>query len=495
MTAGVPSQRDGVGGGRRMRTLIVGAGEAGRALARDISGVASFGLEPIGFVDDDENLVSLELPLLGTLADLTEVVVEHQIEVVVLAIPSLPRERFRVLALDAARGGALIRYLPSFLAALEREVVGSDLHALDVRALIGRNEVRLASPGAQAVVKGRRVLVTGAGGSIGSELCRQVSRFGPSKLYMLDHDESNLHRLQLEISGEALLDDDGLVVADIRDRGRIHQLFGELRPDVVFHAAAHKHLPLLEKHPCEGVKTNVMGTQNLVEAALWFGVERFIFISTDKAADPTSVLGATKRLGELIVQEHARGSASFASVRFGNVLGSRGSLLTVISEQLRTGTAVTVTHPEVTRFFMTIEEAVGLVLEAARMADRGEVFVLDMGKPVRIVDLVRTFAAQVHLTDVDIRFTGLRPGEKLNEALFSESEVRVPTDHEQIYMTLAGEANTTFPRMFQELEQAAGANDPDRVRRALRRMLPGYEPAAPVLAGGFAASAPYPDYF
>jgi FlaA1/EpsC-like NDP-sugar epimerase len=494
MSTRVPPQRNGSEAGRPLRAVIVGAGAAGRALAHDILGVTSFGLLPVGFVDDDDSLEALELPLLGPLHRLTDVVVEHRVEVVVLAIPSLPRERFRVLALDAARGGALIRYLPSFLAALEREIVGSDLRALDVRALIGRNEVRLASPEAQALIQGRRVLVTGAGGSIGSELCRQVSLFQPSKLYMLDHDESNLHRLQLELSGEALLDDDGLVVADIRDRARIHQLFGELRPEVVFHAAAHKHLPLLEKHPCEGVKTNVLGTQNLVEAALWFGVERFIFISTDKAADPSSVLGATKRLGEIVVQEHAHGSGAFASVRFGNVLGSRGSLLTVISEQLRSGSAVTVTHPDVTRFFMTIEEAVGLVLEAARMADRGEVFVLDMGNPVRIVDLVRTFAAQVHLTDVDIRFTGLRPGEKLNESLFSESEVRKPTDHERIFKTTADEAPSSSPHLFQELDQAAAANDPARVKAALRRMLPGYEPAGPVLVGGGAA-APYPDYF
>jgi FlaA1/EpsC-like NDP-sugar epimerase len=473
----------------------VGAGAAGRALAHDLLDVTSFGLLPVGFVDDDSSLEPLELPLLGRLDGLTDIVVEHQIEVVVLAIPSLPRERFRVLALDAARGGALIRYLPSFLAALEREIVGSDLRALDVRALIGRNEVRLVGSEAQALVKGRRVLVTGAGGSIGSELCRQLSLFAPSKLYMLDHDESNLHRLQLELSGEALLDDDGLVVADIRDRARIHQLFGQLRPDVVFHAAAHKHLPLLEKHPCEGVKTNVLGTQHLVEAALWFGVERFIFISTDKAADPSSVLGATKRLGEIVVQEHAHGSGAFASVRFGNVLGSRGSLLTVISEQLRSGSAVTVTHPDVTRFFMTIEEAVGLVLEAARMADRGEVFVLDMGNPVRIVDLVRTFAAQVHLTDVDIRFTGLRPGEKLNEALFSETEERTPTDHERIWKTSAGQMNGAFPHLFQELDQAAAANDPARVKAALQRMLPGYQPAEPVLVGGGVTAAPYPDYF
>jgi FlaA1/EpsC-like NDP-sugar epimerase len=290
-----------------------------------------------------------------------------------------------------------------------------------------------------------------------------------------------------------LLDDESLVIADIRDRPRIEQLFHELKPEVVFHAAAHKHLPLLERHPCEAVKSNVLGTENLVRAALDVGVERFVLISTDKAADPVSVLGATKRLAELIVQANTQAPGVFAGVRFGNVLGSRGSLLSVLAEQLRAGGPVTVTHPDVTRFFMTIEEAVGLVLEAGRMAQGGEIFVLDMGEPVRIVDLVHKFAEQVNMPNVPIRFTGLRPGEKLNEALFSTTEERLPTEHARIRATVPpGQALDAVVRL-PELYEAAAVNDSKVVRALLSELLPGYVTPVPVATE--VLSAPYPDDF
>ncbi|MFI6443365.1 polysaccharide biosynthesis protein [Kitasatospora sp. NPDC050543] len=488
-----------------LRTLVVGAGSAGTALVRDLHRTPDFGLTPIGLLDDDPakagRLVDA-VPVLGPLTDLTALAVHHRAQVVALAIPGLAPQRVRALATAAAAAGAAVRYLPSFLSALRREVVGSDMRSLDVNRLIGRHEVHVVSSDVRAVIEGRRVLVTGAGGSIGSELCRQVHAFGPSELYMLDHDESNLHRLQLEIWGEALLTDDSLVIADIRDRPRIQQIFRDLKPEVVFHAAAHKHLPLLERHPSEAVKSNVLGTDHLVEAALATGVERFVLISTDKAADPTSVLGASKRLAELIVQANARdarnlGTGVFSAVRFGNVLGSRGSLLSVLAEQLRSGSPVTITHPDVTRFFMTIEEAVGLVLESGRMARGGEVFVLDMGEPVRIVDLVHNFAEQVQLAadEVEIRYTGLRAGEKLNEALFSEGEERLPTAHARIYATVA--EHTAGPEdlaggLTGLYEAAAGNCDPE-VRRRLAELLPGYR--TPQEAPVPALSSPYPDGF
>src|SRR5215470_12299153 len=239
---------------------------------------------------------------------------------------------------------------------------------------------RYGSPPCSAALSGARVLVTGAGGSIGQELCRQIRGHGPSALHMLDHDESNLHGLQLGLDGEALLDSHEVIIADIRDAARIRQVIASARPDVVFHAAAHKHLPLLELHPCEAVKSNVLGTQNVVRGALEAGAGRLVLISTDKAADPRSVLGATKRLAEMIVQASAGGPARVCSVRFGNVLGSRGSFLSVVAEQVERGDPVTVTDPEATRFFMTVEEAVGLVLASAPMAEYGETFVLDMGE-------------------------------------------------------------------------------------------------------------------
>jgi len=476
----------------RMRALVVGAGVAGQALARDLAAAPGFGLEPIGFLDDDWDMdvEDAQLPLFGSLDDAEAVILRERADAVVIAIPGLDPERFNKVAQSATAAGASIRYLPSFVGALERNVVGSDMRWLDVGKLIGRKEVHVVSPEAAAIIRDRVVLVTGAGGSIGSELCRQVFGFGPRRLLMLDHDESNLHRLQLELWGEGLLDDDDVVVADIRDRERLDQVFGDARPDVVFHAAAHKHLPLLERHPCEAVKSNVAGTQNVLWAAIEHGVERFILISTDKAADPTSVLGATKHMAELLVQHEEGGSTRVASVRFGNVLGSRGSLLTVLTEQINRGLPVTVTHPDMTRFFMTIEEAAGLVVEAARMAEDGEVFVLDMGEPVRIVDVVQSFAELLHRPGVQIRFTGMRRGEKLVEQLFSADETPLPTTHPRIFQVQKSPPIPRFHQRLQTLYHLAERNEPEQVRSCLRELLPGYHPLVPVIP---AQAAPYPD--
>jgi FlaA1/EpsC-like NDP-sugar epimerase len=475
-----------------LRTLIVGAGQAGRALGRDLQKVEAFGLAPIGYLDDDTSIrVVRRLPVLGTLADLLSVATVQRIDVVVLAIPGLPAAEVRKLATTAARVGASVRHLPSFVALLQRDVVGTDMRSLQIGSLIGRPEMHVVSPEVIDTIAGKCVLVTGAGGSIGSELCRQVNGFGAARLVMLDHDESNLHRLQLETHGEALLDTDDLVVADIRDADRMHQIMDEVRPDIVFHAAALKHLPMLERHPCEGVKSNVMGTQNVLEAAISSGVERFVLISTDKAADPTSVLGATKQLAELVVKAAAGSGTIVSAVRFGNVLGSRGSLLSVLAEQMRNGEAVTITHPDVTRFFMTIEEAVGLVLEAARLASGGETFVLDMGEPVRIVDLVSNYARQTQHGDVDIRFTGLRPGEKLHEALFSETEECVPTEHPRIFSTRTADFGDQFDELLAGLYQACRRNERAEVRAFLSKLLDTYTQGSTPVAVG--REAPYPD--
>ncbi|MEP7088458.1 MAG: nucleoside-diphosphate sugar epimerase/dehydratase [Nocardioidaceae bacterium] len=469
-------------------TVIVWAGQAGTSLARDLHRVRSFGLRPIGYLDDDPAKLGRRFratPVLGAIDDLERVLGVTGAEVVVIAIPSMSSHDIHALARRAALHGARVRHLPPFLAALQREIAGSDMRDLQVGSLIGRDEMRVVSPGALAAVAGKRVLVTGAGGSIGSELCRQVYAFGPAELVMLDHDESNLHRLHLELWGEASMDADTTVVADIRDRERIHQVFREHRPQVVFHAAALKHLPVLERHPCEGVKSNVLGTENLVEAAIAHEAERFVLISTDKAANPTSVLGATKRLAELVLQAHAGSPTVLSAVRFGNVLGSRGSLLHVIREQLATGAQVTVTDPEVTRFFMTIEEAVGLVLETARMADETATYVLDMGEPVKIVDLVQNFARLLSIPSIDFRFTGLRPGEKLNEELFGEGEEQIATPHARITRALPPARRPGFRAGLRDLYDAAGHNRPDEVVQHLRALVPQYAPATtrtPVLA-------------
>jgi FlaA1/EpsC-like NDP-sugar epimerase len=299
-------------------------------------------------------------------------------------------------------------------------------------ALLDRDPEIVYGHDAQALIADRVVLVTGAGGSIGSELVRQLVRLAPSKIYLLDHDESGLHALQLQLHGHGLLDDDSTILCDIRDEEAVRRILMQHRPHIVFHAAAHKHLPLLERYPDQGIKTNVFGTLNLVSAAVEAGVERFVNVSTDKAAQPSSVLGATKRIAELIVAAHAGSGTRVASVRFGNVLGSRGSFLHSLASQIDRGENVTVTDPHVTRYFMTIPEAAGLVIEAAVMADRGETYVLDMGQPVKIMDLVTKYLAITGLWAPGIRFTGLRPGEKMHEALFDSAETGSATGHPKI---------------------------------------------------------------
>jgi len=478
-----------------LRTLILGAGDAGKAIVRALRSTPGYGLTPVGFLDDDVRLRRTSgLAVLGRLDDVARVAHETQARAALVSIPSLPGARIAELIEQCADAGLLVRHLPSFLAAVERDLLVSDLRAIRIDELLGRDEVHIASHRARGLIQGRRVLVTGAGGSIGSELCRQVKRLQPAALYLLDHDESNLHGLHLELAGSGVLDSNEIIIADIRDRPRLAQVFAETRPDIVFHAAAHKHLPLLERHPCEGVKTNVLGTHHLVDLAVEYGVARFVLISTDKAADPISVLGATKRLAEVVVQAAAGGPTCMASVRFGNVLGSRGSLLTVLADQVAKAQPITITHPDVTRFFMTVEEAVGLVLESATMAEYAETFVLDMGEPVPIVDLVHKYAAAVHLPEVTIRFTGLRPGEKLNEKVFSDSEVRLPTAHPKVWATRSSEVPAELPAMLDDLYAAAAINDPVGTVARLRAMLPDYQPShqlpAPVSAG-----APYADGF
>jgi FlaA1/EpsC-like NDP-sugar epimerase len=334
-------------------------------------------------------------------------------------------------------------------------------------ALLERDPSFSISDVSAAMVGGRRVAVTGAAGSIGTELVRQLSRLG-ADVVMLDIDESRLHGLQLELSGSGLLDDDTVLLADIRDGRRLRRLFDDVRPEVVFHAAAHKHLPLLERYPAEAVKTNVVGTRNVAEAALAAGTDRFVLISTDKAAEPTSVLGASKLLAERIVQSLAGRGMDIASVRFGNVLGSRGSLLDTLTWQLNNGLPVTVTHPDVTRFFMSIPEAVSLVLDAASMATDGETYVLDMGQPMRIVDVVVRYAALLGEPLTGLQFSGLRPGEKLHEVLAASGEQQLPTPHPRISMIPAGGLTADLARLVERLEQAATDDDDALVRDLLR---------------------------
>ena len=481
--------------GPGLATLVVGAGSAARTLMRDLRGCPDYGLRPVGLLDDDPGIrFVFGTPVLGRLEDLRRVVREHHIQAIIIAIPSLPQATLSGLIRAATDTGAHVSYLPSFLSALERAARVADMRTVSFSDLLGRAERRVLEPSVQAMLTGARVLVTGAGGSIGQELCRQIRSHDPASLHMLDHDESNMHTLQLELNGRALLDSAEIVIADIRDATRLRQVFRAVRPDLVFHAAAHKHLPLLEQHPGEGVKTNVLGTQNVVRAAAESGTSRLLLISTDKAAEPRSVLGATKRLAEMVVQANADGKMRVCSVRFGNVLGSRGSLLAVVREQMEKGEPVTVTDPDVTRFFMTVEEAVGLVLSAAPMGEFGETFVLDMGEPVRIVDLVRRFAGQLRVPDVQIRFTGLRPGEKLHETLFGELEEQLPTVNPAISAARPGGLPDNFGSSLDHLYSAAADGEDELVRTLLADLVKEYQPAQERPTAQ-AMACPYPDEF
>lgn len=418
-------------------TIVFGAGEGGAQMIRAMLFDPNSEYYPVALLDDDPRKRVRELDgvkVRGTRADLEQIAAETQAEVLLVAITGANADLIQDMATRAADANLVLRVLPPASELVGRMTL-ADVRPPTVDDLLGRDPVEIDLGAVAGYIAGRRVLITGAGGSIGSELSVQINGFNPSQLYLLDRDENALHGVQLSLEGRALLDSDMLVVADIRDRERMFEVFERYRPEVVFHAAALKHLTLLENHPMEGIKTNTVGTKNLLDAAVHVGVERFVNVSTDKAADPTSVLGATKLSAErLTALAAAETGHTYVSVRFGNVLGSRGSVLPTFLRQLEGGMPITVTHPDVTRYFMTIPEAVRLVVQAGAIGDRGEVMVLDMGKPVRIVDLANQLIAAIR-PGTPIEFTGLRPGEKLHEVLFSPEEVGVTRRHPRIVHT------------------------------------------------------------
>ncbi len=405
--------------------VVFGAGEGGLQVLTAMLRNPESPWRPVALLDDNlikKNLSISGISVEGTRADLGAVAERHGAESVVVAIPSASSALVSEIS-DLARASDLrVLVLPPVRDLYDGSVDVSDVRPLSEEDLLGRHRIDTDVASIAGYLLGRRVLVTGAGGSIGSELVRQLAAYGPSEMLLLDRDESALHALQLELEGRALLDTPNLIVADIRDREAVDQVMAERRPDVVFHAAALKHLPLLERHPAEAVRANVVGTHHMLEASLAHGVQRFVNVSTDKAADPTSVLGFTKAIAERLTADASRRSpGTFLSVRFGNVLGSRGSVLTAFRSQIRSGGPVTVTHPDVTRFFMTAEEAAELVIQAGALGVDGEVLILDVGEPVRIADVAARLVAQAD-TDVPIVFTGLRPGEKLAETLWGDGE-------------------------------------------------------------------------
>lgn len=412
-------------------TLIYGAGDAAQQLVRSMMMSSRSPYLPVGAVEDDPRKQGHRLrrgvQVLGPGRELASIAQATGAEVLIVAIPSATSAQLRPIVQQGEAAGLEVRIVPPLWDA--REVGVDDVRPVTIGDLLGRHELDLDIATIAGYLADRRVLVTGAGGSIGSELCRQISRFGPAELVMLDRDESGLHALQLTLDGEARGDDETVVVADIRDRERILEVFARFRPEVVFHAAALKHVPLLELHPEEALKTNVIGSRNVLDAAAAIEVDRFINISTDKAADPVNVLGRTKLLAECLTAGFAETTqGTYLSVRFGNVLGSRGSVLTTFQHQVAHGGPVTVTHPDVTRYFMTVEEAVQLVIQAGAVGEDGNVLMLDMGQPVRLAEVARRLAESA-VPPVEVVYTGLRPGEKLTEVLVAFDETPRITAH------------------------------------------------------------------
>jgi FlaA1/EpsC-like NDP-sugar epimerase len=428
-------------GGSLKPTLLVGAGRGGSLALKEISVRGDMGLKVLGFVDDDPQKQGMKVQgtkVLGTTRDIPKLVRNLGIEEVVITIDNASRDFF-VRLLDICQGnGVKVRVIPGLYQLLQGNYKISRIRDVDIEDLLGREVIQLDEEAIGRYIAGRRVMVTGAGGSIGSEMARQVAQFGPEKLLLVERAEFALFEIDRELRGAFPESVILPLVADINDELRLESLFGLHRPEVIFHAAAHKHVPLMEHNPSEAVKNNCLGTRILGEMAGRFGVETFVFISTDKAVNPTSVMGASKRMGELVIQDlNRRYDTRFLAVRFGNVLGSTGSVIPVFRDQILKGGPVTITHPDMIRYFMTIPEAAQLVLQAGTISRGGEIFVLDMGRPVKILDLAEEMIKLSGLKpyeNIEITFTGIRPGEKLFEELGYNEEIMDRTGHPKIYI-------------------------------------------------------------
>jgi len=481
-------ERTRASGAEGTRVLIVGAGDAGSMVARELLRHPEAGLLPVGFLDDDPNKrgqTLMGLKVWGPLDQLPAAVRALGAEEVLIAMPSAPGSAVRKVVELARRAGVRYRILPALYEVVSKEITASQIREVRLEDLLRREPVKLDVASIASYLQDRVVMVTGAGGSIGSEIVRQVARFAPKQVLLVGKGENSLFLLEEELKDRFPSLFYKVLVADVRDRERMDYLFRTYQPEVVFHAAAHKHVPMMEANPDEAVFNNVVGTRNVVQLCLDYGVERLVNISTDKAVNPTSVMGASKRVAEMVVAwgaSRAGVQQHLVSVRFGNVLGSRGSVVPIFMEQIRNRKPVTVTHPEVKRYFMTIPEAAQLVLQAGGLGGKGTVYVLDMGEPIRIVDLARDLIRLAGLEperDIPIIFTGLRPGEKLFEELLTAEDGVVDSPHPKIFVARINGVPGDFEDLLEDLLQAARSRDGARIREAFRRLVPTYKPYVP----------------
>lgn len=463
--------------GAKVPVLIVGAGAAAELLLRELE---RMNYVAVGLVDDDPGKQNTKIggaPVLGKIDQLAVLAHSRGACEILIAIPSATGEQMLRITNFCAGAGVPFRAVPGLADLIEGKVTISELRQVNLDDLLGREPVRLESNEVRAKLSGRVVMVTGAAGSIGSELCKQIVRCMPKKLICVDRAETPLFNLQQSSLATAAVDA-VYSVADVTDRERIRRLLLEHEVNAIFHAAAHKHVPLMEANPYEGIKNNVFGLLDLVEIAEECGCEDFLLISSDKAVKPSSLMGCTKRLGEMIVGSRRQTGMRCVSVRFGNVLGSQGSVVPLFQEQIRTSGCLTVTDPQMTRYFMTIPEAVSLVLQAFTVGEHGNILVLDMGEPLRILDLAKTLIRVSGKTENDVRivYTGMRPGEKLYEELFYDSEVRLPTSLAKVMRAQSPlPAWQVLRRRLQELQMIAYGQDPKRIRAKLKQIIPEYQ--------------------
>lgn len=463
------------------KVLVIGAGDAGAMLAREIERYHSGKRKIIGFIDDDrdkQGKTMFGIRVLGSRYDIEQVVADTDANEIIIAMPSVKGKEIKEIIDVCKNTNCKLTILPGVYEIIEGTVSVNQLRPVEVEDLLGRDPVKLDTKNVSAYITGKVVLITGAGGSIGSEICRQVAKMQPKKMLLLGKGENSIYEISQELSIEYPQIRKVPIIADVRDEERINGIMDYFHPHVVFHAAAHKHVPLMEYQPMEAVRNNVLGTKVVAEAASKNGVETFVMISTDKAVNPTSVMGCTKRVAEMFVQSmNSISETRFAAVRFGNVLGSRGSAIPLFKKQIAKGGPVTVTHPDMKRYFMTIPEASQLVLQAGAMAEGGEVFVLDMGEPVKIYDLARdmiTLSGMIPEVDIEIKFTGLRPGEKLFEELLSAEDGTEATQHKKIFTAMIKCVDKTKLdfQIRRLLEQTTG----DNVVEVLKETVPTYRP-------------------
>lgn len=465
------------------RALIIGAGQTGSMIIKELRTHPELKTNPVVVVDKDSSKHNRRingLPIKGGEEKIAQLVREYRVKVIVIAVPSIHKNDISRLLKVSKELNCKLKMLPGSQNIMDADVDIKLLRDINTDDLLGREKVELNTSQIAEYLKDETVLVTGGGGSIGSELCRQIARYSPKKLLIFDVYENNAYDLQNELNesyaGSLELE---VLIGSVRDIQRLEDVFKQYRPGVVFHAAAHKHVPLMEMNPTEAIKNNVFGTMNTAKCAEKYGVKKFIFISTDKAVNPTNIMGATKRMAEMVIQSmNKKGSTIFAAVRFGNVLGSNGSVVPLFLKQIAKGGPLTVTHPEITRFFMTIPEAAQLVIQAGAMANGGEIFILDMGKPVKIVDFARDLIRLAGFepdVDIKIEFTGLRPGEKLYEELMLQEEGIGQTAHEKIFI---GKLTDVDPEIVQKSLVCLKLNqdNPEGIRKCLMNAVPTYQP-------------------